>query len=414
MPHPLSLNNLSLQAGKTLTYVFDHLNEIIMKTLLYLLATTLLLTGNISYAAAPPTGTTNFNALTTSTLLAATASPGAVSNVGASGWNFTVASPGGNVSMSINGAGVTGVSDICIRLNRLTVGLSITSTATQSNDGSPFRLNHVYLKVTLVAATTADMVLTGYNNGAPVPGAVKTITGITSTPTWTNFDVSAMTAFNHIDEFRFTQAGTTTAQIGIAFIDEIDIATPVPLPLTLGNFSGQRQDNTVTLDWTTLMEQNTARFEIQRTENAASYQTIGTIQAAGNSALPLNYEFIDNLPVAPAAQYYYRLKMIDLDDRYTYSPIVILNGPNSPFTFSAYPNPLQNTTTLTATSPSAGNAQLTVTDMAGRQLLTRPIYLQKGSNTFPLPFFGGWQKGIYIVQLVSRDQRQTIRLLKTE
>jgi hypothetical protein len=385
-----------------------------MKPSLHLILSVSLLMVHTCYATAPSIGTTNFNSLTSVLLFSGLSAPATASNVGSLGWDFTVNTDGGVVSSAIVTAGVTGPTDICIRVSRTTAGFTITDIRTLSNDGSAFKLNHVYLKVNLISGAPADMTLTGYRNGVAVSGATKTITGITTNPTWTNFDVSGIAAFNKVTEFRFTQAGSSSAVISFAAVDEIDIAAPIPLPLTLDDFSGQRQDNTVFLNWTTLQEQNTAWFEIQRAIDATNYQAVGKVQAAGNSNLPLNYEFSDNLPVLPATQYYYRLKMADLDGRFTYSPIISIGIPAGVFHLIAYPNPIGSATTLTATSTVSEDALLTVTDMSGKQMFARTVHLHKGNNILPLPFFEDLGKGIYQLRVATYQNTGTIRLLKTD
>jgi len=386
-----------------------------MKSSIHLILSISLAMTHTCYATAPSLGTTNFNSLAQTSLTGGNvATPATVADAGSLGWDFIVNADGGMVSIASVGAGVSGAADVCIRFNRATAGFFVTSTDIRSNDASSFKLNHVYLKVNLFTGTTADMTLTGYRNGVAVSGATKTITGITTNPTWTNFDVSGITAFNKVTEFRFTQAATSSAEISFAVIDEIDIAAPIPLPLTLDIFSGQRQDNSVLLSWTTLLEQNTAWFEIQRSTDATNYQPVGKLRAAGNSELPLHYAFIDNLPAPPAAQYFYRLKMADLDGRFTYSPIISIGLPAGAFDLTAYPNPLVSTTTLTASSNTPADGLLTVTDIQGRKILSRSVHLQKGTNKLPLSFFGAFGKGIYQLRLATHEKTGTIRLLKTD
>lgn len=367
------------------------------------------------YATTPSIGTTDFNSLPQSNLTGGNVpTPATVTDVGSLGWDFTMTADGGDVSLTAAGAGVTGPSDVCIRFNRATAGFFFISAGIRSNDGSAFKLNHVYLKVNLFSGATADMTLTGYRNGVAVPGATKTITGITTNPTWTIFDVSGIPAFDNVTEFRFTQAGSSTAQISFAAIDEINIAAAVPLPLAFGTFSGRRQENTVILDWTTLMEQNTAWFEIQRSADANNYIPVGKVPAAGNSTSPVHYAFNDDLPFPPAAQYYYRLKMADLDGHFTYSPIVSVRAAATSAGLSIFPNPLTSASALAADATAEEEATLTVTDMLGKQVLTRPVHLQKGNNILPLTFFSGLGKGIYQLRLVTQHTAAAIRLLKTD
>ena len=387
-----------------------------MKFLFYLTFSFSLLISHDAHATTPAQGTTNFNSLAQMNLTGGVTvpTPTTVTNVGSLGWDFTINTEGGNVTMSTAGAGVSGASDVCIRMTRSTAGFFIISGGVKSNDGSAFLLNHVYLKINLFTGSSADMTITGYRNGVAVTGATKTITGISSSAAWTLFDLSSISGFGNVNEFRFTQAGSSSAQLSVYAIDEIDIAAAVPLPLTLINFSGLRQDNTVRLNWTTASEQNTANFEIQRSDNTVTYLPVGTIAAAGLSVSPRHYQYNDNLPIPSAGKYFYRLKMTDLDSRSTYSPVISIDANSTSFGLAAYPNPVGSSTTLSANSPATRNALLTVTEMGGRRVVSKPVYLQKGSNVLPLSFFGGLQKGVYLLQLASKDQTETIRLLKTD
>ncbi len=102
---------------------------------------------------------------------------------------------------------------------------------------------------------------------------------------------------------------------------------PVNLPLVLTKFTAIKRNNNSILQWTTAMEQNTSEFLVQRSTDGENYTTIGVVAAAGNSSTPKNYTFTDMAP--DKGSDYYRLKQVDLDARYTYSPICVLNFPLS-------------------------------------------------------------------------------------
>jgi hypothetical protein len=204
---------------------------------LLLISFILLLSGRLSAQTAPVIGITTFNnAFSASmSLLGSTASPGTVLNVGSTGlmgtgWDMTITAPGGNVSMSAqtNGANPGGASDFCIRMNSLSAGIS-EIPAVKSDDASAFSLQYAYLKLNITAGAPANMTITGYLNGVAVSGAVMTVNGI-ATQTWTQVNVSTVTAFQNINEFRFTQAVTSSATITFEEVDQIDIAAAVILP----------------------------------------------------------------------------------------------------------------------------------------------------------------------------------------
>jgi Secretion system C-terminal sorting domain len=376
----------------------------------------LLLAGFSALATAPTIGITSFNSnfSAQTPLLGATPSPGTVDNPGSSGWDFTVASPGGDVSMSAadEGANPGGTSDFCIRMNRSTAGFFVQTITIKSDDGSAFSLKYVYLKINLFSGASADMTITGYKGGVAVSGATKTITGILTNPVWTQFDVSAIAAFGNVDEFVFTQAASSSAGISFEAIDQIDIASPVALPLTLTNFTGQLSGSNVLLNWTTASEENTSYFEIQRGTDGSVYAPLGQVSAAGNSTAARQYQYTDALPPVPAPAYFYRLKMADIDGNFTYSPVVAINPSVTSLALSATPNPFQQQITLTVNSPGPDYAVVTINDMGGRSLFTQSVPIQKGSNNVILRPISELQKGIYLLTISTKSKKQTIELLK--
>ena len=217
----------------------------------------LLLTVEQLSATGPVIGTTTFNNnfSAAANILPTHASPGTADNVGTvtpSGWDFTITAPGANVTISsvANGANPGGVSDFAVRLNSTTAGVSVQTVAVKSDDGSHFFLQSAFLRLNITVGTSADMTITGFRSGTAVTGATKTVTGI-ATATWTQFDVSGVDAFKDVDEFRFTQAATTTSTMTFQIVDQITIGNQQSLPLTLIDFSALHSNSNAVLQWTT-------------------------------------------------------------------------------------------------------------------------------------------------------------------
>jgi type IX secretion system substrate protein len=375
-----------------------------------------LFSGLYSRATAPSIGITTFNSLTAGALLGVTPSPGTSLNVGSLGWDFTISSPGGSVSMSISAAGADpgGANDFCIRMNRSTAGDFIQYASAKSDDGSAFSLQYAYIKINLFAGSSADMTITGYKGGVAVTGATKTITGILTNPVWTQFDVHTIAAFGDVDEFRFTQAASSSAEISFVELDQFDIAPAIPLPLTLLDFSGLLTGHNVHLEWSTATEQNTSYFEVQRSADGSVFLPVGKVAAAGNSTATLQYTYTDILPSDAPPAVFYRLQMTDLDGQFTYSPIVKITPPPATLTILATPNPFQQGLTINIGSITADNAVITITDMGGRNVLTETIPIQKGSNVITLKTLSQLDKGIYLLHISTRSDKQTIELLKNQ
>lgn len=95
------------------------------------------------------------------------------------------------------------------------------------------------------------------------------------------------------------------------------------LPLTWGGFSASPTTDGVKLAWSTLMEQNTKDFVIQRSQNGHSWKDIGSVIAAGNSSTSKKYTYIDRTVIS--GSYQYRILQRDLNGKSSFSDTKIVN-----------------------------------------------------------------------------------------
>lgn len=116
-----------------------------------------------------------------------------------------------------------------------------------------------------------------------------------------------------------------------------DLDNTVSLPVELIEFTANRVDQIVQLDWTTLTEINNDYFEIEKLLEE-NFKPIVKIAGAGNSNKEQNYRAYDRYPAD--GYNYYRLRQVDFDGKATYSTIksVLFKSTNSSFS-KLYPNP---------------------------------------------------------------------------
>ncbi|MGZ5221287.1 MAG: LamG-like jellyroll fold domain-containing protein [Chitinophagaceae bacterium] len=163
------------------------------------------------------------------------------------------------------------------------------------------------------------------------------------------------------------------------------------LPVSWLGFTAQKKDNTVELNWSTANEQNSREFIVQHSSNGSSYNSIGNIAAAGNSAIRQQYSFVHSNPVSGTN--YYRILQQDIDGRSDYSKVVSIVYPTQNRQIIAYPNPvtdgalnLQLTEAATITLyNSSGELVMSRKLAAGTQLLNmshlaKGIYRLKAGN----------------------------------
>jgi len=58
------------------------------------------------------------------------------------------------------------------------------------------------------------------------------------------------------------------------------------------------------------------------------------------------------------------------------------------------------------------NANLTITDLSGRVLYQQPLQVQPGVNVYEIPEAVKFASGTYQLQLQSKEQKTTLRVLK--
>jgi hypothetical protein len=109
-----------------------------------------------------------------------------------------------------------------------------------------------------------------------------------------------------------------------------------PLPVSWLDFTATRTPSGNLLNWSTSKEENNHYFIIERSYDGINFEAIGQISGAGNSSSNIFYSFLDNQ--ASSGITYYRIKQVDIDGKYSYSPVrsVYSEGFSS---VSVYPNP---------------------------------------------------------------------------
>lgn len=131
-----------------------------------------------------------------------------------------------------------------------------------------------------------------------------------------------------------------SAQIGqgTAEIDHIAITVwaTSTLPVELLDFSGVAFKNYNQLYWMTASEINNAYFEIQSSIDGIHFNPIGTVAGNGNSSIAHTYSFDDINP--RGNETYYRLKQVDLNGDFEFSPVILLTKESSD-EICIFPNP---------------------------------------------------------------------------
>jgi hypothetical protein len=162
-----------------------------------------------------------------------------------------------------------------------------------------------------------------------------------------------------------------------------------PLPINILSFTATKQNTQVKLDWQTNNEKDNTTFIIERSNNGRTFEPIGNLISNNVSGIN-SYSFIDILPSMPIS--FYRIKLIDANQKITYTDIRKINFDKNGIDISIYPNPVNDGIVKIISSENCSKAILF--DATGKTIST--YILQGRNNKINIQ---GISKGMYQLQV---------------
>lgn len=187
-------------------------------------------------------------------------------------------------------------------------------------------------------------------------------------------------------------------------------STENPLPVNLLNFSANRQDDKVLLEWTTLSETNNDYFSIEVSTDAVNFEEVTRVSGAGNSNTLLTYRTFDNNPISGVS--YYRLRQVDFDGKSMYSGARVVEMPTLWRTeVLVSPNPVQQQMSIHVDPEIFIAPNIEIRDIQGR--LIRDIGMVNIDPQNPLELnLEALQAGLYFVQVSEGSKMAVQRFVK--
>jgi uncharacterized delta-60 repeat protein len=184
-----------------------------------------------------------------------------------------------------------------------------------------------------------------------------------------------------------------------------------PLPLVLSQFYAQKQTSKVVLQWQTSSEEGVKQFVIERSNDGKSFKAIGTVAAAGNSAITKKYSFADQSPFTSTSNYY-RLLMQDADGNFKYSKTLIIKFDGQLSTeMKVYPSIVKDLLQVQLPDGLNGNIGIQIIDMNGR-VLRRNNIAGDGNALNTTMDVSTLIKGVYIIKATAGNTSVTSRFTK--
>ena len=183
-----------------------------------------------------------------------------------------------------------------------------------------------------------------------------------------------------------------------------------PLPVELLSFTARGSNGVVELQWSTATERNSASFLVERSSGGYEFEPVTSVPAAGTSHGVRSYSARDQRPLTGIS--YYRLKQIDQDGSFSYSPVMSVQVAGidkqnlSAYSSNGRLNVEMNTPAVCQT--------LRILDNMGRLVYTKELPAGTISNVLREVPLRGIGSGAYIVQAVTTQGTISRRFMVVE
>ncbi len=193
--------------------------------------------------------------------------------------------------------------------------------------------------------------------------------------------------------------------------------TTNPLPVE-ADFSIQQNNCVVQFNLVTYSESEALSAVLQRTENQRAYHDVKTVWLEGDSYTQRYYTGFDLEPLASHKTYYYRMKYVDRNGRYSYSPVQSIRA-NCDGVFdivNVHPNPVVDHLNLMAHHLQINEGEpliLSIFNSTGQLVYKQKLNSQDQGFQLSIPV-GSWVNGPYIIQVQGLETplKKIVRFIK--
>ena len=201
--------------------------------------------------------------------------------------------------------------------------------------------------------------------------------------------------------------GTLNGSSDVLDLDNFIITgIPLPAPVELTFFKTELNKGLINLDWQTASETNNDYFSVEYSSDARNYTEIGQINGAGTIQTKQNYSYTHRTPANGLN--YYRLKQIDFDGAFEYSPVQVVEVKRET-PIRIFPSQAFETITVDLAEAAKEETVIGVYDVMGRMVLSQVMGAEATRSELNV---ANLTKGHYFIQLQSGSERYTERFIK--
>jgi len=191
------------------------------------------------------------------------------------------------------------------------------------------------------------------------------------------------------------------------FLNIIDCG--IILNVNLKEFKGQLVQNNADINWTLVSGNNIKHFELEKSYDGTNFTQTAIVPFRYEGGIS-SYDFTD--PEKTAGISFYRLRIVDQNGLFIYSPIITVSNKKIDFEIRALTNPVSSSLALDYILPADGRVNIRLLDMFGNLVKQQSVTGRKGWNNTRVEMGNGMAEGIYILSVLYNNATINKRIVK--
>ena len=177
------------------------------------------------------------------------------------------------------------------------------------------------------------------------------------------------------------------------------------LPLKLKDFTGKYTGSKVLLNWKTASNLNLKKFIVERRDDHGSFAAVGTVNAAVNQSTDQLYYFVDPLP--GKGKNYYRIKMVNFSNDFSYSNEVLLTPKQSAGGINVYPNPVNSVFTIDFKTTVSHSYNVKLLNLVN-QVVKEVNFIGAGIDKLEMRRTNDMGSGVYFIKVTDLNTNEEL------
>ena len=180
------------------------------------------------------------------------------------------------------------------------------------------------------------------------------------------------------------------------------------LPVRMTSFQAINRESSVELKWSVAQNENGKEFQIEKSTDGKTFTSVATVPASVKTGSE-NYAYND---AGVSVNTFYRVKLVDRNTQPSYSNTLMIAKKTTHGFLSLNQNPVDSYLGFSVNANGNTMGTVNIYNAAGTKMVSQKINLTKGTNSITLNLDGKIYTGMYILEVLSNQETQSVKFLK--